>query len=153
MVGQLQDPVFWELFWDNGGRFLLTLIVAIYTLLTGIMIYGHIKNHRKRSKVSGSNRRWINQTTKRRRLFDGMEVLEVNTERLSARFDMQGARPTNTDTGVLVPYGHDLAGIDRVIYHPLDGTIEPIRRSKDKLPTSTEREESFSYSPSKVLVK
>lgn len=153
MIGQLQDPVFWELFWDNGGRFLLTLIAIIYLLLTGIMIYGHIKNRRKRSKVSGSNRRWINQTTKRRRLFDGMEVLEVDREFLSSRPYMQGARPTDTDKGVLVPYGHDLTGIDRVIYHPLDGTIEPVRRSEDKLSPSTEREESFSYTPSKVLVK
>ncbi len=152
MVGQLQDPVFWELFWDNGGRFLLTLIVAIYTLLTGIMIYGHIKNHRKRSKVSGSNRRWINQTTKRRRLFDGMEVLEVNTERLSARFNLQGARHVSTHKGIPVNGGHELIRSDRVILHP-EGTIEQLRRSEDKLSPSTEREESFSYSPSKVLVK
>ena len=119
MVGQLQDPVFWELFWDNGGRFLLTLIVAIYTLLTGIMIYGHIKNHRKRSKVSGSNRRWINQTTKRRRLFDGMEVLEVNTERVPALTHSQGTRFTDSNQGFSNTGRSNNGGDSRAYVHTL----------------------------------
>jgi len=153
MVGQFKDPVFWELFWDNGGRFLLTLIAIVYLLLIGIMIYGHIKNRRKRSKVSGSNRRWINQTTKRRRLFDGMEVLEVNPEFVSPRPYMLGARPSFTDKSVQLIRPDEFIGIDRIVYDTNKGTIKPVRRSKDKLSTSTEREESFSYSSTKVFVK
>ena len=153
MIGQFKDPVFWELFWDNGGRFLLTLIAIVYLLLTGIMIYGHITNRRKRSKVSGSNRRWINKTTKRRRLFDGMEVLETHSERVPSRFNLQGARPLTADKSVQLIRPDEFIGIDRIVYDTNKGTIKPVRRSKDKLFTSTAREESFSYSPSKVFVK
>jgi hypothetical protein len=155
MVEQLKDPVFWELFWNNGGRFLLTLLVIDILLLIACkqgIKYGNFKNRRNRSTISGSNRRWINQTTKRRRLFDGMEVLETNPQRLSARFNLQGARPTNTSTSVQFNGGDEPIRSDRVILYP-EGTIQQLQRSENELPESTEREESLPHSLSKVLVR
>lgn len=149
MIGQLQDPVFWELFWKNGGKFLLTLIVVVYLLLTGIKIYGHFKNRRNRGTLSSSNRRWINQTTKRRRLFDGMETLETHTERLSSRPDSEGARPVNTNPSILVLRPNEFNGSDRVTINT-KGTGEQLRLGKDKLSQTAVSEKPLPHSLSAV---
>lgn len=153
MVEQLKDPVFWELFWNNGGRFLLNLIVVIYLLLTGIMIYGHVKNRRDRSKVSTSNKRWINQTTRRRSLFDGMETLETHTKRVPSRPDFSGARHVSTHKGVPVNVGHEFTGSDRIVYDTNKGTIKPVRLNKDELSETTDSKGTLSYPSTEVFVK
>ena len=145
MVEQLKDRVFWEIFWDNGGRFLLTLLVIDILLLIGIKIYGNFKNRRNRGTVSSSNRRWINRTTKRRRLFDGMEVLEVNTECLATRYDSLRARFTNSNKGIPVNDRHEPIRNDGVIVDIKSGTIQPIRHYKSELSTAANNTESLSH--------
>ena len=129
MVNQVKDPVFWELFWNVGGRFLLILAAVYVTLLIGILMYGNIKNRRNRGKVSSSNRRWINQTTKRRRLFDGMEVLETSQERLSPRLNFKTTRSISPQKDLFVTDANGLRRIDRATLDSLYRT----RSEREKL--------------------
>ena len=126
---------FWQVFMDLGGRLLLTLLlITIILLLILEIINGYSKNYRNGRKVSKSNKRWINAGVKRRTKFDGLEILEVNPQRISARFDTQQTRPAYTKESFPIIIRDEPRRDDGVVVDIKSGTIQRVRLSKDELP-------------------
>ena len=145
---------FWGVFMEMGGRLLLTLLAVDIMLLLILEIskYGHFTNRRNRSKVPKGQGRWINETTKRRALFDGMEILETNTKRVSTRPDKQGARPIVAEEGLFITRGDGSRRVDGVTLDTIQGDTLTVRRSKDELSKTTVSKEPLSSALAEVSV-
>lgn len=145
---------FWGTFMDLGGRTMLSLllITIILLLILEITKYGHTKNYRNGKKISGSNKRWINGTVKRRSKFDGMEILEIDTQRISARPSMLKTQYASTEENLFITDGNGLRRIDRATMDTLHG-VDGLRLDKDELSTSTNGLESFSSAFTKQQIK
>lgn len=145
---------FWGVFMEMGGRLLLTILAVDIMLLLILEIskYGHLTNRRNRSKVSKRQSRWINETTKRRALFDGMEILETDTKRIPARPDKQGARPVIAKEGIFVTRGDGSRRVDGITIDSIQGDTLTVRRSKDELSETTVSKEPLSSALAEVSV-
>lgn len=145
---------FWGVFMEMGGRLLLTILAVDIMLLLILEIskYGHFANRRNRSKVSKRQSRWINETTKRRALFDGMEILETDTKRIPARPDKQGARPVIAEEGIFITRGDGSRRVDGITIDSIQGDTLTVRCSKDELSETTVSKEPLSSALAEVSV-
>lgn len=113
----LYDAIFIAM--ELGGRVLLTLLAIDLMLLLTLEIikYGNFKNRVDRSKVSSGQGGRKHTRTKGRNKSHGVEVLEVNPQRLSTRFNPFRARSVITYPSIFVPTRHDDTGADGVDAH------------------------------------
>lgn len=153
MVEQLRDPIFWELFWNNGGRILLTLLmVDVMLLLILEIVNGHFKNRRNRSSLPGRQARRANTGPFRGRSVDGVETLASYKKRISTRPHSGGARFATSKENILQSDEDGTRRTDGTTVDSVSGVIKPVRLNKDKLSGTAEREGSLSHSLNEVQI-
>ena len=122
----LYDAIFLAM--GLGGRLLLTLLAIDLMLLLTLEIikHGNFKNRSNRSQIPKRQRDREDTAVEGRTELNGVEVLAIDTQRLSTRLNPFRARPIIAYPSIFVPSRNDSAGTDGDDTHTEPGATEQL---------------------------